>query len=300
MYDLSNRSDLSHDFSVHDDNQTNWQRALYIKQSFPDNHVDPKKFLDSLVISKAISPIPISSMVLGSTLIVQQLSVVAVFVGLYKYIISKVITFHGLLAFDIITLLLGNIINYLLSESQWSDIIVGLRYIVIMGVCLRMAAPILQTLTSSFSDDTIYALGIFFSMTHVIFRDYGNMTDSDNEAKVGTLSLSAAMLTAILLASRLQKIEVVFGFVLLAVICFSLFPITARAVYRRSACLHLSMLFCLWMLATTLLYCHQELFAFFVAYEILVVFVLIIGPIGLSSLSGKRVSMNGAWDIAKL
>lgn len=300
MYDLSSRSDLNGEFDTSDESAAAWQRALYVKQAYPDNHVDSKRFLESLVISKAISRISMGSMLLGATLIVQQLSVVAVFVGLYKYIINKVITFHGLIAFDIITLLLGNMINYLLSESQWSDIMVGLRYIVIMGVCLRVVAPILQTLTSSFSDDTIYALGIFFSIVHVVFRDYGNMTEVEKEAKVGTLSLSAAMLTAILLASRLQKIEVVFGFVLLAVICFSLFPITARAIYNRSVLLHSSMLLCLWTLATTLLYCHKELFVFFVAYEVLVALVLVLGPIGLSTLYRKRVFMNGAWDIAKL
>lgn len=39
-------------------------------------------------------------------------------------------------------------------------------------VCLRIVSPVLQTLTSSYSNDTIDALVIIFSTIHLVFYDY--------------------------------------------------------------------------------------------------------------------------------
>ena len=321
-----------------------WQRLLYEKQSYPDNHVD-RHFLSSLSIHVnkhsmigSNSTINLINMMFESTLIVQQLTVVAVFVALYKHIMNRVMTFKGLITFDLIGLILGYIITHLLSDKKKTGIRRGVQSLAIMGICLRVAAPVLQTLTSSFSDDTIYALGIFFSLTHVIFHDYGNINDVEVTTNVGTVSLSAAMLTAILLASRIKQIETVFGFVLLAVMSFSLFPITSKLVFNRSKALHVSTLFLQWTLASALLLHLRELFPVFIVYQvsctygmllccavfvyhfcpdsnvkiyiislclchgvqILVVLVLFVGPIGLMRMQRNKKNFSGPWDIARL
>lgn len=50
----------------------------------------------------------------------------------------------------------------------------------------------------------------------------------------GTISLNAAIFTAVLLGSRLQSNEHVFAFVLLAIEIFAMFPIFQREVKVRS------------------------------------------------------------------
>lgn len=261
-----------------DHEKTPWKRLLYEQQNYPDNHVDESQFLANLKRQidthiedkrQEVNYNVLLSMIFEATLIVQQLTVVATFVALYKHIMNRYMTFRGLIAFDSIALLLGYLLTYLLSDKQQIGVRKGVQSLVIMGICLRVAAPVLQTLTSSFSDDTIYALGILFSITHVIFHDYSYMSDMDPNAKIGTISLSAAMLTAILLASRIKQIEIVFGFVLLAVISFSLFPITSKLIYNRSKALHVSTLFLEWTLASFLLLHIRELLPIFFVYQVI-------------------------------
>lgn len=50
----------------------------------------------------------------------------------------------------------------------------------------------------------------------------------------GTISLNAAIFTAVLLGSRLQSSEHVFAFVLFAIEVFALFPLFQRQVKVRS------------------------------------------------------------------
>ncbi|RLN92801.1 hypothetical protein BBJ28_00010268 [Nothophytophthora sp. Chile5] len=77
----------------------------------------------------------------------------------------------------------------------------------------------------------------------------------------GTISLNAAIFTAVLLASRLQSNEHVFAFVLLAIEIFAMFPLFQREVkvvrdssyrYRHSERLHLMTAAALFALSSAL------------------------------------------------
>ena len=50
------------------------------------------------------------------------------------------------------------------AEAAWQGII--------FFVALLAVSPVLQTLTQSFSDDTMWALTMLFSAVHIIFYDY--------------------------------------------------------------------------------------------------------------------------------
>jgi hypothetical protein len=45
-------------------------------------------------------------------------------------------------------------------------------------ICLRIVSPVLQTLTSSYSNDTIDALVIIFSTIHLVFYDYAYVNNT--------------------------------------------------------------------------------------------------------------------------
>lgn len=116
---------------------------------------------------------------------------------------------------------------------------------------------------------------------------------------LGVLSLTAVMFTAVMLASRLQEIEVVTIFSVHAVISFLIFPDVARLVKRRSLTLHLLMLCAMWLTATVILYYLD--FILFVVYQASVVFISMICPPCLSYFcTHHKKAMRGPWDIAQL
>ena len=138
---------------------------------------------------------------------------------------------------------------------------------VLVIVYLRVAAPVLQTLTSFFVEDTVHGIAIVFSTMHLVFYDYFNSDLVDTESS-GTLSLNAAMFTAVLLASRLKNMEAVVILILFAIIGFSLFPKLSLKIKRYSVFMHLMMTNML-MAVVCLLLWHLDL-------TLLAIFIVVI------------------------
>jgi phosphatidylinositol glycan class C protein len=276
-----------------------WKRILYENQLFPDNFIDRKRFLDQLDVSTNNQHLTHTSVLHSASVIAQQLSVVAVFLAIYKYILVHETALFRLVSFDCVLLLVGHIFHRaldvnVLSQPSYSQFFRG---IFLFGVCLRVAAPALQTLTSSFSSNTIHALAIAFSSLHLVFYDYNYIHDSEINSFSGTLSLNASMFTAVLLASRLENIEMVFSFMLLAVICFSFYPIVARLMYQRSIALHLAVTMFQWGIASGLLFSLD--FVLFAVFQFSMIFVWIICPLWLQHMQIYKKTFRGPWDIAE-
>lgn len=138
---------------------------------------------------------------------------------------------------------------------------------ILVIVYLRVAAPVLQTLTSFFVEDTVHGIAIVFSTMHLVFYDYFNSDLVDTESS-GTLSLNAAMFTAVLLASRLKNMEAVVILILFAIIGFSLFPKLSLKIKRYSVFMHLMMTNML-MAVVCLLLWHLDL-------TLLAIFIVVI------------------------
>lgn len=276
-----------------------WKRILYENQLFPDNFIDHQRFLDQLDVSTNDQYVTDLSVLHSASVIAQQLSVVAVFLAIYKYIIVHDTALYHLVSFDCVMLLVGYIFNRALDTSMLSQPTFPqfFRDICLFGVCLRVAAPALQTLTSSFSSNTIHALAIVISSVHLVFYDYSYIHDSEVDVFTGTISLNASMFTAVLLASRLKNMEMVFSFMLLAVICFSFYPSVARLMYQRSLALHLAVTLSQWALASSLLFSLD--FALFAVFQFLIIFVWIVCPLWLQQMQRYKKSFRGPWDIAE-
>jgi len=170
-----------------------------------------------------------------------------------------------------------------------------LQSICLFAICIRIAAPILQTLTSSFSEDTIHALAIAFSLLHLLLYDYSYICRPTNSAGsgsfAGSLSLNAAMFTAVLLASRLSNMEKVVVFILLAILSFSLYQPVAKIVYLRSRALFLAITIVLAVLASFLLWFLDK--TLFTAFLVLLFFTWIVSPLALVHTTNlKRATMN--------
>ena len=298
MY-ISEQQSLSDNFDRQVGSKKQWKRILYENQLFPDNFIDHQRFLDQLDVSTNDQHMTDLSVLHSASVIAQQLSVVAVFLATYKYIIVYDTALYHLVSFDFVLLLIGHVFNRALDTNMLSQPTLPqfLRDIFLFGVCLRVAAPALQTLTSSFSGNTIHALAIVISSVHLVFYDYSYIHDSEVDAFSGTLSLNASMFTAVLLASRLKNIEMVFSFMLLAVICFSFYPSVARLMYQRSLALHLAVTLSQWGLASGLLFFLD--FALFAVFQFLIIFVWIICPLWLQQMQRYKKTFRGPWDIAE-
>lgn len=178
-----------------------------------------------------------------------------------------------------------------IQNPQFSTTLIGLiQSICLFAICIRIAAPILQTLTSSFSEDTIHALSITFSILHLLLHDY-SLIHSQTEVITsgsfsGSLSLNAAMFTAVLLASRLSNMEKVVVFILLAILCFSLYQPVAKIVYLRSRALFLASTILLAIIASILLWFLDK--TLFTAYLIVVNFTWFVSPLALTHMTSRK------------
>jgi predicted membrane-bound spermidine synthase len=101
-----------------------------------------------------------------------------------------------------------------------------------LGAGLLFCATLSLLLTESFADDTIGALASALALVHLVAHDYGYVNAGTGRFS-GTISLNAAVFTAVLLGSRLRSSEHVFAFVLFAIELFALFPLFQRQVKVR-------------------------------------------------------------------
>mmetsp|Transcript_32876 Transcript_32876/g.55426 ORF Transcript_32876/g.55426 Transcript_32876/m.55426 type:complete len:296 (+) Transcript_32876:3-890(+) len=275
-----------------------WKRILYEKQSYRDNYIDPFKFLEQLDVRKRNGDVlTFATLFIGASVVAQQLTVIASFLTVYKYILLQETVLKSVVLLDALLLIIGLTVQLFLGEGK-PKIWQSLQTVLLFGILLRISAPVLHTLTSSFSQDTIHALAITFSVVHLVFHDYAYINSQTGSFSAGTLSVNAAIFVAIILASRVSSIEMVVAFLLLAVICFYLFPSTARLVNARSLRLHLFVIILHWFLTSWFLF--QLDFALFVAYEVLMMMVWILGPYLFYSMQIYKKSMHGPWNIAEV
>ena len=88
------------------DRAASWDRVLYRKQAFPDNHTDDT-FLSGLVLNGRITPRVLSEVMLDATTVSQQLAVVALKSTAVAHLLSGRVTARDLVAIDAALLAAG-------------------------------------------------------------------------------------------------------------------------------------------------------------------------------------------------
>lgn len=116
----------------------------------------------------------------------------------------------------------------------------------LLAVLLRFLAKVLQSLTASYSSDTVTTLAMALLLLHVLLCDYtyanGGGRPSPTPRGIGhterpafaggTLALNAVLSATTLLTSRTESVATSFGFLGLAVLLFGLYPQTRHAVAK--------------------------------------------------------------------
>lgn len=111
----------------------------------------------------------------------------------------------------------------------------------LLAVLLRYIASLLQSLTASYSTDTVQNLAYSGMILHLLACDYsyanGRLAHSEEELSSssrphflgGTMSLNAALFSTTLLVSRLSPMSAYF-IMSLSVVIFAFYPVTRNAI----------------------------------------------------------------------
>lgn len=303
-----------------------WQKVLYVRQPYADNHVD-ETFLASLVTNANVQPVEFWSMVKATAVLVQQISIMAIYFLLYGFVHRNMISVNIITLSDIL-LTTSLIVAQRLAGPQFytagllPDTSIIIRYSAIFLSVLFSFSPILQTLTQSYCNDTIWALTILLSTIHIVSHPYHVTNHSigldfthrnphpisssydqtvsssslSSSSVPGTLSLNAAMFAAVLLSSRLSSTIHVFIFIVLAIQLFALFPIMRDYVRVRSEYTHLWVTIILTIITVILLLLTSTLLA--IVYIGGMIFISFICPLWLMSAQKYKNEIQGPWDIA--
>lgn len=176
------------------------------------------------------------------------------------------------------------------------DIPTVLKYTAIFLAVLFALSPVLQTLTQSYCNDTIWAQTILLAAMHICFHNYRITTSAS--AVSGAFSFNAIMFAAALLASRLPSTTHVFIFVVLAIELFALYPLIRDYIRVRSEAAHLAAT-AAWVAATlALLTASSTLLA--IVYALAIAFITFVAPLGLLKAQAYKNEITGPWDIAEV
>ncbi|KAG6623683.1 putative phosphatidylinositol N-acetylglucosaminyltransferase subunit C [Phytophthora cinnamomi] len=272
-----------------------WKKILYAPQPYEDNYV-ADTFLEQMRTNANVQEHDYGGMVRSAAAITQQICAVLIFFSVFEFVRQDAISaallggidvFLAVAGFAVLRIHLGLPLHTLDTLSSC----------LLFCATLSLLSPVLRTLTRSYADDTIWALATFLGLLHLITHDY-NYVNSGIGRFSGTISLNAAIFTAVLLGSRLQSNEHVFAFVLLAIEIFAMFPIFQREVKRRSERLHLMTAAALFALSSALTWQLSALLSALAGAFVL--FLALVCPLWFMHVQESKNEILGPWDIAHI
>lgn len=295
------KNDMSETLSLRRDNPVRtWKRVLYENQKYPDNYVDPEHFFSQLRISESPGLVTYLQTFTYASLVTQQLCAVAVFFAYYKYLRLGIWTAEDIAMLNGSLILVGLLLYFLLydmpSASKRAFFMEKVKVGTLFGVWLLLATPVLQTLTLSFSEDTIHALAIALVALHIACHDYFYVNSSTDNFS-GTISMNAAIFTGILLASRLENHSMVMHAVLLAVLTFSLFPVIAKLVKMRSLTAHWILVVAQALTSVGLLSRVDSVLP--VVFSVILCLLQCVAPMVFLQMQSFKKAFHGPWEITK-
>lgn len=303
--------------------QPKWQKVVYggMQPGFEDNHTD-SSFLEAMVMNANVVKRDTWTAIRDSVAISQYVCVVAMVGAVWTYSLNGVLDASLLLILDTVLLLFGFVVLLLTTGSISLAILYRYAlYFTYFVSSLYVLAPIFQTLTSSISSDSIWALTVCLLMVHLCFHDYIDAStrpppafttsrsskSSDLSGKLavkkpatlsGNVSLNASIVASVLIASRLPSGLLVFALMLFSSEFFLLFPLVTRCIKQYSVKLHLW--FSCMLIAVTMGLIFPLNRLALVLFVAVVVFIMLVCPYWLIRIQEYKFEINGPWDEAKL
>ncbi|WVQ83541.1 hypothetical protein IAT38_005682 [Cryptococcus sp. DSM 104549] len=236
-----------------------WEKVLWRRQPFPDNYV-PDNFLSELDDLPARPQPSFPALLLAALPITQHISVIATFLAVFASLLDGRVG-AGTVGWGCVTL----------GGMGWGVWLWGwgskgavrardplipppttIRTLLLPPLLLSLLSPVLGTLTSATTSDSIWPLAAGLGFLHMLLADFGTGEDvrvvrrrekmrrrrgsvgwrevGEEKSLTSSLSLTSALSASVVLASRLPSTSHVFSLVLLAVLLFAGWPVIAKSV----------------------------------------------------------------------
>ncbi|KAK2197715.1 bifunctional Phosphatidylinositol N-acetylglucosaminyltransferase subunit C/CTAG-Pcc1 family [Babesia duncani] len=160
----------------------------------------------------------------------------------------------------------------------------------------QLLQPVLQTLTSSFSDDTVYALAIMASLLHVMTLDFDVISRHDDYIRdVDAMPINCLLLASVLIASRFGNPKKASTFLQCHVIAFSLLAL-AQIWLVDTKNRSLTYGFTLLVVLATSLYIFTLQFSWLVVYSLGIVLLTFVMPLFYVYAQRYKRNVSGPWN----
>ena len=285
-----------------------WERILWKRQPYPDNHVDGS-FLSQLQMNSALlltgnvylpSFGKIALMSLG---IPQQFASVLLYVALFEHLRSGRLSSGGLVSWSVCVTLVTALVSSRAPGAR--KLLRSIPGLAVLVLALYALTPVLRTLTEATASDSIWALATVLFGGHLALADY-TMTCSTQSPLQGTVSLNMAMCASVVLASRLCWDTDVFALLLLALQQFAIYPLLRDYIYAGYGQLSAEAGIPAAALPLTVVHICGAMYAMapispLVAYTVIPgvsLFISVLCPLWMRLAQSWKREMSGPWDEA--
>jgi phosphatidylinositol glycan class C protein len=269
-----------------------WKRVLYLKQSFEDSYVDPS-FLQLHASAAASQRMPAYwSTCFGTAAVTQRVSAVILLAAVFFELWSGGASPPQLMRSEAAALAVVGVVW--LTQGLPGSKVEVVRTVVLLGVALFVCSPLLQTLTLSYSSDTIWALSLVLSVVHVCVHDFHYINSPTPVEFNGSFSLNAGIFASVLLASRLGSALEVYAFVTAAFLTHIGLPLFSSRLRKKSAPMYTMLSVALFLVTTAVLYARTH--AVMYIYVASVTFVTFLVPFYLKWIHQYKHEIRGGWD----
>ncbi|EPY40628.1 phosphatidylinositol glycan, class C [Angomonas deanei] len=201
-----------------------WRRVLYEKQPFEDNFVDTSLFMNELRQNENVHVHKYSDVMFATFPIAQQVACIVLFTKVFYSMLDREYSAVSLIGADATILLISWVVFVYMhfedmmredASFRQSGLRVKLvrillimfqfgRQLVALTSTLILLAPIITTLTATFTDDTIMAFSISAMFLNVILADYRYLSALTNRYQPNT-SVNSAFFAVTMMASRFRS-----------------------------------------------------------------------------------------------
>ncbi|EJT47038.1 hypothetical protein A1Q1_04281 [Trichosporon asahii var. asahii CBS 2479] len=284
------------------DEPPQWERVLWRRQPFPDNYVPPS-FLAELTARPAL---PVS----------QHMAVIALFLAVYYGMLEGTLSPTGV---GWSCAMIG-LVAYALWRIGWetkgkdehpSGPDSAIRPLLLPPLLLSLLSPVLGTLTSATTSDTIWPLAGMLFFVHLLLSDFSTGPDARkrrrrrrkraNSGVSGMVAvaeeqntLTSALSASVVLASRLPSTAHVFSLVMLAAGLFAGWPTLAKGVRESGKRFSIALTSSMIWLGCSML----PSFATIVTFLAILAVVNLGGPLMLWYAWRWKRQLGGDWDVA--
>uniref|UniRef100_A0A914IAI2 Phosphatidylinositol N-acetylglucosaminyltransferase subunit C n=1 Tax=Globodera rostochiensis TaxID=31243 RepID=A0A914IAI2_GLORO len=200
-----------------------WEKVLYKRQPFPDNHTDETLFLDQLRTNVGLVHYSFLSAFCGACVVMAHLDLVVLFLCCFELVQSNAIGPLALFWIGAVDAGVQNNVFRLWGTFSYIGHNSRVRIRIYTG------DQVSRTLTTSISTDSIYASAILLFVASLVVHDYGI------NVPVVSLPLSANLCLAasVFLISRLQSDLMAFLLLALSLCLFCFWPRLRNALFDR-------------------------------------------------------------------